>query len=182
MCYSKREKINKPTWNTYDFDSSMAAINATPVKPAKRERTSNKESVNDFCRLCKCALKRKFGDFKKIEYISTENLFKESNRKGCSSRPLAELCEELIGTPVEKSCRLSDRVCKACGRKVRNAQAVQKLVLAINDTNRSGENEADGDRFKRQLPTTVNSPNHSAQKGKVQKLQIKLVHLLKRCC
>ena len=116
-----------------------------------------------FVDCAKCALKRKFGDFKKIEYISTENLFKESNRKGCSSRPLAELCEELIGTPVEKSCRLSDRVCKACGRKVRNAQAVQKLVLAINDTNRSGENEADGDRFKRQLPTTVNSPDRSAQ-------------------
>ena len=41
----------------------------------------------------KSALKRKFGDFEKIECISTENLFKESNRRGeCSSRLLAELC------------------------------------------------------------------------------------------
>ena len=30
---------------------------------------------------CKFELKRKFGGFEKIEYILTENLFKESNRR-----------------------------------------------------------------------------------------------------
>ena len=41
----------------------------------------------------KSALKRKFGDFEKIECISTKNFFKESNwRRECSSRLLAELC------------------------------------------------------------------------------------------
>ena len=41
----------------------------------------------------KSALKRKFGDSEKIGCISTENLFKESNRRReCSSLLLAELC------------------------------------------------------------------------------------------
>ena len=30
---------------------------------------------------CKFELKRKFGNFEKIEYILTENLFKKSNRR-----------------------------------------------------------------------------------------------------
>ena len=52
----------------------------------------------------KCALIRKFGDFEKIECISTENLFKESDRRrDCSSRPLAELCENLNVALMEKS-------------------------------------------------------------------------------
>ena len=82
-----------------------------------------KVSINDYCRQCKCALKRKFRDFEKIKYISTENLFNESNEGiECSSRPFTDLCEDyLLGAPVEKLCRLSDRVCKACGRKIRNA-------------------------------------------------------------
>ena len=64
-----------------------------------------------------CALKQKLGDFVKIEYISTENLFKESNQqRDCSSQPLAELCEDLLWEPVEKLCRSSERICKACGR------------------------------------------------------------------
>ena len=71
--------------------------------------------MNDYCRLCKCVLKRKFGGFEKIEYISTENLFKGP-----------------IRAPLENRCRLSDKVCKACCRKIRNVQAVQKQALAIN--------------------------------------------------
>ena len=65
----------------------------------------------------KCALKLKFGDFEKIEYISTENLFKESNRRRDFSQSLTELCEDLLGAPMEKSCRPSERIYKACGRK-----------------------------------------------------------------
>ena len=55
----------------------------------------------------KCVLKRKC-DFEKIKCISTKNLFKESNRqRDCTSRLLTELCEDLHGAPVEKSCRPS---------------------------------------------------------------------------
>ena len=139
----------------------MADKRETPKKPVKRGRKPKEETVNDFCRLCNCALKRKFGDFEKIEYISTENLFKESNRKDCSSRPLAELCEELIETPVVKSDHLSDRVCKPCGRKVRNAHAVKQQVLSINKANDQAANASDTERFKHQLPTSVNSPDRS---------------------
>ena len=139
----------------------MADKRETPKKPVKRGRKPKEETINDFCRLCNCALKREFGDFEKIEYISTENLFKESNRKDCSSRPLAELCEELIETPVVKSDHLSDRVCKPCGRKVRNAHAVKQQVLSINKANDQAANSSDTERFKCQLPTSVNSPDRS---------------------
>ena len=139
----------------------MADKRETPKKPVKRGRKPKEETINDFCRLCNCALKRKFGDFEKIEYISTENLFKESNRKDCSSRPLAELCEELIETSVVKSDHLSDRVCKPCGRKVRNAHAVKQQVLSVNKANDQAANSRDTERFKRQLPTSVNSPDRS---------------------
>ena len=86
---------SKQTHVEHDRSVHMADKRETPKKPVKRGRKPKEESINDFCRLCNCALKRKFGDFEKIEYISTENLFKESNRKDCSSRPLAQLCEEL---------------------------------------------------------------------------------------
>ena len=152
---------SKQTYVEHERSVHMVDKRETPKKPVKRGRKPKEESINDFCRLCNCALKRNFDDFEKIEYISTENLFKESNRKDCSSRPLAQLCEELIVTPVVKSDRLSDPVCKPCGRKVRNAHAVKQQVLSINEANNKAENASDSERFKRQVSTSVNSPDRS---------------------
>ena len=49
-------------------------------KPVK-ERKSQEENANDFCRLRDVNLKIKFGNFQKsTKYISTENLFNPSGR------------------------------------------------------------------------------------------------------
>ena len=99
----------------------MAAKGDTPKKPAKRGKLSYFQwpttSVNDNYRLC-CPLKIKYRDFQKTLYISTQKLFKVSKREGCQNVTLAEFCLN-IGLNIEKSDTLSDRVCHACGRKLR---------------------------------------------------------------
>ena len=50
----------------------------TPKKISVRTRgrKASAENANDYCRLCKCALKLKYGVTEKTSYISSENLFK----------------------------------------------------------------------------------------------------------
>ena len=56
------------------------------VKKRKLERP------NDYCRGCKLSLKRHYGDSSKS--ISTENLFKLSNRKGIKGEILSQVLEQ----------------------------------------------------------------------------------------
>ena len=44
---------------------------------------------------------------------------------------------------------------------MRNAHAVKQQVLSINEANDKAESASDTERFKRQLPTSVNSPDRS---------------------
>ena len=150
--------------------SSMATKGDTPKKPADVQRAIS--SVNDNCRLCCCPLKIKYGEFKKNSYISTQNLFKVSKREGCiQGLTLAELCSH-IGLEIEKSDTFSDRVCHACGRKIRNAFDFYTFIASNlkREKDNSAVMEVDdhSGRFKRLLPTTISSPDRSprARKGK----------------
>ena len=91
---------------------------------------------------------------------------------------MQELLIELGFLP-RKSADTSDRVCKACARKVRNARELFSCIknaLANEEASREkDENYTDGkdtnaSRIKRQLPTTVCSPERSPQTKKVAKI------------
>jgi hypothetical protein len=122
----------------------------TPRKPAKRDISS---SVNDICRICKCNLKIEFGPGR----VSFENLFKASGRKESKGLVLSQACE-IVGLPVQKSPFLSERICRPCGRKVRNVHENFIFLKSHLDSSRS-ESESFQNRSpvrqKRQLPTTV---------------------------
>jgi len=76
------------------------------------------------CRVCRCSFKTKFGNFTKDQqgYISTENLFKPSNRKDYRGVVLANILEflwiEARPTPIAF----------VCGRKIRNLGSVYALI------------------------------------------------------
>lgn len=144
-------------------------------KTVERGRLPNLRSANDFCRLCCCPLKIKFGDFQNTLYISTENLLKVSKIKGCETDfSLTELCSK-IGFKVERSAKISERVCKACGRKIRNAYELYNFIRSSlqreNEANeillaqQSDGNASDMSRFKRLLPLTVCLPDRTCGKN-----------------
>ncbi len=93
---------------------------------------------NDNCRICKCNFKIKFGNSKQASYISTENLFKPSNRKSSQGEILAEICRN-VGLQVTKSEGDSCRVCNPCARKIRN---VGSLYSFIKESLQSSTNTA----------------------------------------
>ena len=63
------------------------------------------------CRVCHCSFKTKFGNFTKNQqgYMSTENLFKPSNRKDCRGVVLADILES-VGIPLDGSEILTSRL------------------------------------------------------------------------
>jgi hypothetical protein len=75
------------------------------------------------CRLCHCNFKVKFGNVAcpgQKGYLSSENLFKPSQRKDSLGVILAEICKD-VGIPVERdNSKYSDKVCNPCARKIRN--------------------------------------------------------------
>lgn len=93
----------------------------TPTKKVKRGRKPAGESVSDHCRL-----KIKFGNFDSTSYVSFENITKCS-KTSKTTRTLQELCGEL-GFLLEISSVSSDRVCKACARKIRNCHELFNLI------------------------------------------------------
>ena len=118
--------------------------------------------------MCKCPLKLKYGNIEKVSYVSSENLFKLSQRKDCDrSKTLAQMVE-VMGMEVSSSPKLSDRVCKPCGRKIRNVSELFTFIRReINALPVANEELS---RFKRQLPTTVLSPERSPLMKKVQRI------------
>ena len=61
------------------------------------------------------------GNFTKNQqgYMSTENLFKPSNRKDCRGVVLANILES-VGIPLDCNETYAHRVCNPCGRKIRS--------------------------------------------------------------
>jgi hypothetical protein len=59
--------------------------------------------------------------------VSFENIFKPSRRQGSLDLILADACES-IGFKLVRCTNLSDRVCRACGNKIRNAVELYNFV------------------------------------------------------
>ena len=136
----------------------MAAKSDTPKKPVKGGIDRNGK---DSCRLCCCLLKIKFGKFKKTSYISSQNLFKVSKRDGFQDGTLSEICSKIE--------TLSDRVCHACARKIRNAFELYNFINSSLQKEKAIEVSGDLSRCKRLLPTTASSPDRSPQTRKGHK-------------
>ena len=101
--------------------------------------------------------------------MSSEQLFKPLFRKDCSEKTLCELLTE-FNISVERKAELSERVCKSCGRKIRNANGLFAWIIPlVNVPNFDDENPG---REKRLLPTTVLSYERSPQAKKQPKPSI----------
>ena len=92
----------------------MSTNPQTPVK--KRGRKLQDKSANDLCRICKSNLRVEFGSAR----CSSENLFARSERKDSAGLILANALRG-IGLVFQQSTNYSDRTCRPCGRKIRNA-------------------------------------------------------------
>lgn len=96
-------------------------------------------------------------------------MFKVSKREGCQScETLAELCLKM---------GLSDRVCQACVRKIRNAFQLYSFISlslqrSVETTLIASPDVADS-RLERLLPSSVSSPERSPQARKGQKTAVK---------
>ena len=70
---------------------------------------------------------------------------------------MAEMCYA-IGIQVNKSQKLSSRVCSPCGRKIRTANEYITFIrsrIANDSTTRENTSTSSPARFKRVLPTTA---------------------------
>ena len=135
--------------------STIAADNnQTKKKKTGRGRKTLLPSVKDYCRLCGCSFKVQYGSL--ARQIGTENLFQPSKQKGSIGVVLAKQCDE-VGLKVTRSESKSDRVCAACGRKIRNKH---QLFCFVASALQDPETESQ-ERFKRCLPTSVSSPERS---------------------
>jgi hypothetical protein len=103
------------------------------VRKGRKSRTT--ETCNDFCRFCSCSFKVKFGNTNKTSFISTENVFKLSDRKVCPAHITSSL-----GLLVQSSSASSDRVCKPCGRKIRTTYEYFQFIKTGLDKERRKSN------------------------------------------
>ena len=135
--------------------------NETPKKLVKR-------SPNDACRICKCNLKIEYGAVR----VSYENLFKPSERKESKGLLLSRACK-IVGLPVKKSLLLSERICRPCGRKIRNVYE-NFTFLKDNLSNSECVQSESPVRHKRELPSTV-MPERQSRKSGTTKVKEPLV-------
>ena len=86
-----------------------------------------KETPSDHCRICCCLFKVQLGN----SSISSENLFKPSQRKGLYGTILANI-RRLVGVEVVENSKLySDRVHNPCARKIRNLGSLFELTNTV---------------------------------------------------
>ena len=138
---------------------------ATPTKVCKRGRKPKQYVRNNNCRFCGVSFTSAGGR------ASFENLFSPSGREETRGLVLAECCSS-IGFSLTRNETLSERVCRPCGRKLRNAAELYSFIeKAVSVEADEDANCADVavDRSKRQLPTTI-TPERS--KGKKQLIEI----------
>ena len=103
----------------------------TPKKIYRRKSGRKPQivkSADEFCRVCKCALKTKYGSLG-----SFVNVFKPCQREGFQQLVVADLCRR-AGINLLKDTALSSRICTKCFRKVCTYSKLFDLLLseAIN--------------------------------------------------
>ena len=137
----------------------------TPTKKVTKLCRSASEKVpDDFCRICKCSFK--------LKKVASLKFNKEENIDGANVF-LADLCESICALNPKYDNYLSNRVCKSCGRKIRNlglfCEQLKKSLNQVheqfgNSTNSYTSNDnISSDRIKRQLPSSV-TPERSHHK------------------
>jgi len=119
---------------------------------------------SDYCRVCNRAFNVKYGTGKSGR-ISTENLFQPSNGDGSRGCVLASMCEK-IGIPLVKAPSLSEHVCNPCARRIRNVSKLFNDLKEATSVDGAGEKNV---RSKRQLPTSVLTPDRSPANRKVSR-------------
>ena len=112
----------------------------------------------------------------KIEYgaarVYYEDLFKPSERKESKGLLLSRACE-IVGLPVQKSPLLSERICRPCGREIRNVYE-NLTFLKDNLSNLEYVQSESLVRHKRELPSTV-TPERESRKSGTTKVKEPLV-------
>ena len=94
-------------------------------KESRAKKKCSFPSVKDFCRLCGCSFKVQYGS--QARQIGTENLFQPSKQKGSIGVVLVKRCENM-GLTLKQCEGKSDRVCSACGRKIRTLHQLYSFV------------------------------------------------------
>ena len=98
----------------------------TPLTPTKsysrKGRKPKAASVDDYCRLCKCSLKNKYGSVG-----SFVNVFKPTNRAELEGLIVASVCEQ-SGIRLKENPTLSTRICPSCSRKVKTFTDLHTLL------------------------------------------------------
>ena len=123
-------------------------------------RKPKSENPNNYCRCCKVSLKVQYGDSWKS--ISSENLFKPSNKKGIEGIILSQVLGQ-TGIVAARNSSLSERLCKSCATKLRRTcEGFSFIVDTINVVNPKfvtvnvhdeRVTEVELPRLKRALPT-----------------------------
>ena len=75
-------------------------------------------------------IKQQFGNFSKIVHISSQNLFKPSQRKQSFGIVLSDLCDK-VGLPLKNSEYHSTKICNTCSRKILK---VHELVTQLKSS------------------------------------------------
>ena len=129
-------------------------MSTTPKKPVCNRGRKPKIDIqnNSSCRLCGINFTSGGGR------ASSENLFSPSGREESVGLILAECCGS-IGFPLTRDENLSERFCRSCGRKIRNAAELYSFIEQVVCSTRVADEDLNckdsEERCKRQLLTTV---------------------------
>ena len=138
---------------------------ATPTKICKsRTETQCKILKNSSCRFCGVNFSSGRGP------ASFENLFSPSGRVESAGLILAHCCGS-IGLRLTRNENLSERVCRPCARKIRNAAQLYSFIeKGVSNTvvEEDLHWEAVEDRSKRQLPTTITPERSDVRKKRLE--------------
>ena len=130
---------------------------STPTKPTKQGRKPKIADIQNNCRFCGASFT---SDGAKAYF---ENFFSPWGRKESAGLILAECCGS-IGLPLSRKESLSERVCRHCGRKIRNAAELYRFLEKAVSAEADEDLNREADRSKRQLPTTVTPERSQAKK------------------
>jgi len=103
------------------------------------------------CRVCQCSFKTKFESFSQKEgYLSSEKLFKPSNRKDCREEKRLSVREKIVGKrkdcrgvvlaevfkktgiSIERRENFSDRVSNPCASNIYNLASLYTMIEGIS--------------------------------------------------
>ena len=135
----------------------------TPKKIVKKQgrplKYTTVDDAQSSCRVCKCLFRVQYGNDEKFKQISRENIFEPTTRKDIENKStLVDMCFQM-GLIIEANERLSKRICKPCGCKIRKAHECFTFTRSNLDSPTAHAQTFDtlvsNQRFKRQLPSTI---------------------------